>query len=59
MTSYSSTKSSESTRNTVPQYPIDDGPPSAAQLRQIRKPAPLGKIRAVRSSLFDRKRTKK
>lgn len=40
----------------LPQYEADDGPLTAAQLRQIRKRAPqAGKpsTRSVRSSLFD------
>lgn len=43
----------------LPQYEPDDGPLSAAQMRQIKKLAPQGKIRSVRSSLFDSKPTKK
>lgn len=38
---------------TLPQYQADDGPLTAAQLRQIRKRAPKGGKRSVRSSLFD------
>ena len=38
---------------TLPQYEPDDGPLSAAQLRQIRKHVPQGGKRSVRSSLFD------
>jgi hypothetical protein len=37
----------------LPQYPADDGPLTAAQLRQIKKRAPQGTKRSVRSSLFD------
>jgi hypothetical protein len=37
----------------LPQYEADDGPLSAAQLRQIKKRAPQGTKRSVRSSLFD------
>lgn len=37
----------------LPQYDADDGPLTAAQVRQIRKRAPLGEKRSVRSSLFD------
>lgn len=59
MTIHSNTRSLEPAADTTPQYPMDDGPLSAAQLRQIRKLAPQGKKRAVRSSLLDRKRTKK
>jgi hypothetical protein len=40
----------------LPQYAPDDGPLSAAQLRQIRKSVPKGK-RSVRSSLFSTKTT--
>ena len=38
---------------TLPQYEPDDGPLTAAQLRQIRKRVPHGAKRSVRSSLFD------
>lgn len=37
----------------LPQYEADDGPLTAAQLRQIRKRTPQGGRRSVRSSLFD------
>ena len=37
----------------LPQYEADDGPPTAAQMRQIKKRAPQGKKRSVRSSLFE------
>ncbi len=37
----------------LPQYEADDGPLSAAQVRQIKKQAPQGVKRSVRSSLFD------
>ena len=37
----------------LPQYAADDGPLSAAQLRQIRKRVPQGTKKSVRSSLFD------
>lgn len=37
----------------LPQYEADDGPLSTAQLRQIKKIAPQGDKRSVRSSLFD------
>lgn len=43
----------------LPQYEPDDGPLSAAQLRQIKKLAPQGKQRSVRSSLFDIEPAKK
>jgi hypothetical protein len=36
----------------LPQYEADDGPLTATQLRQIRKHAPKGTKRSVRSSLF-------
>jgi hypothetical protein len=37
----------------LPQYEVDDGPLTAAQVRQIKKRAPQGGKRSVRSSLFD------
>lgn len=37
----------------LPQYEADDGPLTAAQLRQIRKRVPQDGKRSVRSSLFD------
>ena len=37
----------------LPQYETDDGPLTSAQLRQIRKRAPQGKKRMLRSSLFE------
>jgi hypothetical protein len=37
----------------LPQYDADEGPLTAIQLRQIRKQAPQGKRRSVRSSLFE------
>lgn len=37
----------------LPQYEADDGPLAAGQLRQIRKHTPQGKMRSVRSSLFE------
>jgi phosphoenolpyruvate carboxylase len=37
----------------LPQYEADDGPLTAAQLRQIKKRVPQGRKRSVRSSLFD------
>jgi len=43
----------------LPQYEADDGPLSAAQIRQIKKLVPQGKMRSVRSSLFDSKPEKK
>ncbi|MFT3799632.1 MAG: hypothetical protein QM766_00295 [Burkholderiaceae bacterium] len=36
----------------LPQYESDDGPLTATQVRQIRKRAPQGDKRSVRSSLF-------
>lgn len=43
----------------LPQYEPDNGPLSAAQIRQIKKLEPQGKMRSVRSSLFDSKPAKK
>ena len=37
----------------LPQYEADDGPLTAAQLRQIRKRVPQGTKQSVRSSLFE------
>ena len=37
----------------LPQYEADDGPLTAAQIRQIRKRVPQGGKRSVRSSLFE------
>lgn len=37
----------------LPQYDADEGPLTASHLRQIRKQAPQGKKRSVRSSLFE------
>ena len=37
----------------LPQYEADDGPLTASQIRQIKKMAPQGKKRSVRSSLFE------
>ncbi len=37
----------------LPQYEADDGPLTAAQIRQIKKIVPQGKKRSVRSSLFE------
>ena len=37
----------------LPQYEQDDGPVSAAQVRQIRKRVPQGTKHSVRSSLFE------
>ena len=39
----------------LPQYEVDDGPLTAAQMRQIRERAPQGNKRAVSSSLFGAK----
>jgi hypothetical protein len=36
----------------LPQYEADEGPLTAAQVRQIKKRVPQGKKRSVRSSLF-------
>ena len=43
----------------LPQYEPDDGPLNAAQLRQIKKLAPQGKMRSLHSSLFDTAPAKK
>ena len=37
----------------LPQYEADDGPLTAAQIRQIKKIAPKNSKRSVRSSLFE------
>jgi hypothetical protein len=37
----------------LPQYETEDGPLLASQVRQIKKRAPQGSKRSVRSSLFD------
>jgi hypothetical protein len=37
----------------LPQYEADDGPLTAAQVRQIKKRLPQGKKKSVRSSLFE------
>lgn len=37
----------------LPQYKQDDGPLTAAQVRQIRKRVPQGTKRSLRSSLFE------
>lgn len=37
----------------LPQYEADEGPLTAVQLRQIKKRAPQGKKKSVRSSLFE------
>lgn len=37
----------------LPQYEADDGPLTAAQVRQIKKRVPQGGKRSVRSSLLD------
>ena len=37
----------------LPQYEADDGPLTLAQVRQIKKRAPQGKKKRVRSSLFE------
>jgi predicted GIY-YIG superfamily endonuclease len=37
----------------LPQYEADDGPLTAAQVRQIKKRNPQGKKKSVRSSLFE------
>lgn len=37
----------------LPQYKADEGPLTAGQIRQIKKRAPQGNKRSVRSSLFE------
>jgi flavodoxin len=37
----------------LPQYEADEGPLTPAQVRQIKKLAPQGKKKSVRSSLFE------
>ncbi len=37
----------------LPQYEADEGPLTAAQIRQIKKRVPQGKKKSVRSSLVD------
>ena len=37
----------------LPQYEADEGPLTAAQIRQIKKRVPRGKKKSVRSSLFE------
>ena len=37
----------------LPQYEADDGPLTAAQVRRIKKRAPQGTKKSVRSSLFE------
>ena len=39
-------------RDVLPAYEADDGLPSATQLRAIRKAAPQGRSKSVKSSLF-------
>jgi len=41
----------------LPQYEADDGPLTAAQVRQIKKRVPQGTKRTVRSSLLDAETT--
>lgn len=41
----------------LPQYEADDGPLTAAQVRQIRKRLPQGGKRSVRPGLFDAEST--
>jgi len=41
----------------LPQYEPDDGPLTAAQVRQIRKRVPQGRRRSVRSTLFETETT--
>ena len=37
----------------LPQYEVDEGPLTAAQIRQIKKRVPKGKKKSLRSSLFE------
>jgi hypothetical protein len=37
----------------LPQYESDDGPLTATQIRQIKKQAPQGTKRSIKSSLFE------
>ena len=37
----------------LPQYEADDGPLTAAQIRQIKRRVPQGKKKSARSSLFE------
>ncbi len=37
----------------LPQYAVDEGPLTGAQVHQIKKRLPQGKKRSVRSSLFE------
>ena len=37
----------------LPQYEADDGPLTVAQVKQIKRRAPQGKKKSVRSSLFE------
>ena len=59
MTTHSNTRSHKPVTKAAPQYKADDGPLSAAQLRQIKKRAPQGEKHSLRSSLLDRKRTER
>ena len=43
----------------LPQYEQDDGPLSAAQMRQIKKRVPQGTKRAVRSTLLESESSRK
>ena len=37
----------------LPQYEADEGPLTPAQMRQVKKRAPQGKKKSVRTSLFE------
>ena len=56
MTTHSNTRSHKPVTKAAPQYKADDGPLSAAQLRQIKKCAPQGDKLSLRTNLFDRQR---
>ena len=43
----------ELSQRTLPRYAADDGPLSAAQLRQVKRLASTGKKRSVRGSIVD------
>lgn len=59
MATRATTQQHEPATKAAPQYKTDDGPLSALQLRQIRKLTPQGKMRSLRSSLFERLPTKR
>ncbi len=57
MTTPSNTRSSKPVTKATPQYEADNGPLSARQIRQIKKLAPQGDKRSLRSNLFDGQNT--